>query len=52
VHAVWDVGSLPAAVAGHAAVAARLLQMRPLPPVVSDDSLIETLDALTHRLLD
>ena len=52
VRAVWDVGSLPATVADHAVVAARLLETRPLPPAASADHLIETLDAVARRLLD
>ena len=50
VRAVWEVASLPAAVAGHAGEAARLLEARPLPPVVEQEHLIATLDAVVRAL--
>ncbi|MEU4240164.1 hypothetical protein [Actinoplanes sp. NPDC026619] len=50
VQAVWDVADLPAAVAAHAAVAAGLRESRPLPPAVSDETLIKTLDEVSRRL--
>lgn len=51
VHAVWDVGALPEAVAGHASVSARLLESRPMPPAVSADHVITVLDEVCGRLL-
>lgn len=51
VQAVWDVAALPEAVATHAAVAASLIESRPLPPAVSDEDLINTFDVVTRRLV-
>ncbi|GAA2637546.1 hypothetical protein Adu01nite_80760 [Paractinoplanes durhamensis] len=51
VQAVWDVDQLAAAVASHAVVAADMLESRPLPPAVSDEDLIATVDRVTRRLL-
>jgi UDP-N-acetylglucosamine transferase subunit ALG13 len=51
VHAVWDVTALPEAVAGHAALADRLLTTRPLPPAVSDERLIAVLDEVCRGIL-
>ena len=50
VHAVWDVASLPSAVAAHHSVAAALTEARPLPPVVAPAQLIERLDQIAARL--
>ncbi|MFI5890302.1 glycosyltransferase [Actinoplanes sp. NPDC051513] len=50
VHAVWDVASLPAAVASHGETAAGLLETRPLPPVLPREDLIAALDAIAGRL--
>jgi UDP-N-acetylglucosamine transferase subunit ALG13 len=50
-YALWDTGALPAAVAQHPTVAARLLATRPLPSPVSDEHLINVLDEVTARLL-
>jgi UDP-N-acetylglucosamine transferase subunit ALG13 len=50
VHAVWDVASLPAAVASHGELAARLLETRPLPPVLPADDLAAALDGIATRL--
>lgn len=50
VHAVRDVASLPAAVAAHPAVAARMLAERPLPPAVPGEELTATLERLSRRL--
>jgi UDP-N-acetylglucosamine transferase subunit ALG13 len=49
--AIWDVRRLPRAVAAHRAATARLLAERPLPPPVSDDRLVATLDDLCGRLV-
>jgi UDP-N-acetylglucosamine transferase subunit ALG13 len=51
VHAVWNPAALPSAVAAHAAVAARLLEARPLPPPAAADHVIEVLDEVCDRLL-
>jgi len=50
VQAIWDVASLPAAVAAHGARAADLLKTRALPPVAEPAELIVTLDEIADRL--
>ena len=50
VQAVWDVASLPAAVAAHGSLAAGLLETRPLPPVAEPATLIAKLDEVAARL--
>ncbi len=48
--AVWDVATLPAAVAGHDAQQERLLRERPVAPAATPAQIIGTLDALAARL--
>jgi len=50
VHAVWNVATLPAAVAGHGARAAELLETRAVPPVAEPAELIVQLDQIAARL--
>ena len=47
-HAVWDVDQLADAVAVHH----RLSLREPLPPPISDQTLVSTMEALSTRLLD
>ncbi|WP_030442562.1 hypothetical protein [Actinoplanes subtropicus] len=50
VQAVWDVATLPAAVAAHGLRAAELLETRDLPPVAEPAGLIVQLDEIAERL--
>ena len=50
VQAVWEVASLPAAVASHGSRAAELLETRALPPVAEPAELIAKLDEIAARL--
>jgi UDP-N-acetylglucosamine transferase subunit ALG13 len=50
VHSVWDLATLPGAVAGHASLSRRLIT-RPLPPAVPDHDLVAVLSALCDRLI-
>ncbi|HEX8862985.1 MAG TPA: hypothetical protein VGC06_28600 [Actinomycetes bacterium] len=49
--AVWDVSRLGSMVSEHAAVEARLIADRPLPPVVDPARLIAVLDAMCVELV-
>ncbi|MCU7730456.1 hypothetical protein ODJ79_42630 [Actinoplanes sp. KI2] len=50
VQAVWDVASLPAAVAAHGSRSARLLETREVPPAAEPAELIVKLDEVAARL--